>query len=205
MSTLRAGEDHDNVVINPATGDGPGDTFDYSDADLEDARFDDCSFSGLQMARARFNHASFRRTTLQGIEGGNTCLADTVLTDVVIRSSRFVGADFSSSAMKNVTFDDCNLGIASFRFARMTNVTFRSCNLTEVDFQGIKATKATFERCRIQSTEFSQAAFQSGNIRMCEIVSLSGVRFLSGLAIDEPALLALAPALAASAGLRIEC
>ena len=106
--------------------------------------------------------------------------------------------------MKNSTFDDCNLTLASFRFARFTNAVFRNCNLTEVDFQGCKATKMTFERCRIEATDFSQAAFQSGTIRMCEIVSLTGVKFLSGLTIDEPALLALARALAVSAGLRLE-
>ena len=108
---------------------------------------------------------------------------------MVIRSSRLVGVDFSSTTMKNVTFEDSNLTLASFRFARMTNVTFRGCNLGELDFQGVKAAKIVFEKCRIENAEFSQAVFQSGNVRMCEIVSLSGVKFLSGLTVDEPALL----------------
>jgi uncharacterized protein YjbI with pentapeptide repeats len=207
MTALRAAEDHEHLVIDGSdalAGSDAAAVTDYSDADLEDARFDDCAFSRLQISRARFDHATFRRTTLHGCEGGNASFADSVATDVSLTSSRFVGADFSSSAMKNVVFEECNLQLASFRFARFTNVVFRNCNLTEVDFQGVKAAKVEFDHCRIQATEFSQAAFQAGSITMCEIVSLTGVKFLAGLSIDEPALLALAPALAASAGLRLQ-
>ena len=207
MTTLRAGEDHEGLVLGGGgvdARDDPAAVTDYCDARLEQSQFDDCRFTGLQLARARFDHGVIRRTTLQSIEGVNASFAGAALTDVVFRSSRLVGADFASSAMKGVVFDDCNLTLASFRFGRFTSATFRGCNLTEVDFQGLKATSVVFEECRMEATEFSQATFQNGSLSGCEVVSLSGVQFLAGLTIDEPALLALAPALAATLGIRMQ-
>ena len=74
----------------------------------------------------------------------------------------------------------------------------------ELDLAGVTATRVSFVNCRAGSLALAHARLKDMDLRGLEVGSFSNLEGLSGATLDAQQVTALAPALAAHLGIRIE-
>ncbi len=106
--------------------------------------------------------------------------------------------------MRDVTFRDCRLDLASFRFSALQRVAFEGCVLREADFGETRCESVRFEsRDLSAATSFERATLRRSELRGCTLEGLQGVEGLRGVALEWADLVALAPAFADALGIRV--
>jgi uncharacterized protein YjbI with pentapeptide repeats len=103
-----------------------------------------------------------------------------------------------------VSFVDCKLDLANFRFAKLKNVLFDSCVLTEADFAGATFNNVSFDNCELDKADFSNTKCTKLDLRGSSIVDVIGISSLKGAIVSPEQLISLAPQLAAEIGLVVE-
>jgi uncharacterized protein YjbI with pentapeptide repeats len=194
-----------------------------------DLFIDDATLEGLQFAAADLTGISARNVTanevvldrcillqaklekfrgmdlrMQHIDATAARCADASLLRSSITKCRMAGIDLSTSLLKEVTFEDCNLDLANFRYATLTRVQFIDCVLAEADFIGATLNHVTFVGCTLERTAFSQCKVTDVDLRGAHIISVSGWQSLKGATIDTQQLIAVAPQMAAELGLEVK-
>lgn len=143
---------------------------------LERTSFSDIEVANSDLIAVKFSGASWRRVRLQG--------------------SRCSGIQLQNSILTDITFADCKLDLANFRFSKLTNIHFKDCVLDEADFYSAELHKVTFQNCSMNKTEFSGSKLKTVDLRSSDILNISGVASLAGSTIDSMQLMAIAPILA---------
>ena len=64
-----------------------------------------------------------------------------------------------NSFLLELTFNNCNLSLASFYLLNLKQTTFNNCNLQSADFTQTNLTEATFH-----SSDLSKAIFEQSNL-----------------------------------------
>lgn len=122
----------------------------------------------------------------------------------VFKSTRLSGIQLHESVLKDVSFVDCKLDLANFRFAKLKNVIFDSCVLTEADFAGATFNNVSFDNCELDKADFSNTKCTKLDLRGSSIVDVIGISSLKGAIVSPEQLISLAPQLAAEIGLVVE-
>ncbi|HEX8182804.1 MAG TPA: pentapeptide repeat-containing protein [Candidatus Saccharimonadales bacterium] len=125
-----------------------------------------------------------------------TQMAEAAWRRVLVQGSRCCGIQLQSSSLKDVTFIDCKLNLANFRFCKLTNVRFQNCVLEEADFYAAEMTDVVFEHCKLDKTAFSSAKLKRVDFRTSDITGVRNIQGLAGATIDSTQLMAIAPLLA---------
>jgi uncharacterized protein YjbI with pentapeptide repeats len=154
-----------------------------SQSHLERTSFSDVAFANCDLIATSFPEASWRR--------------------VLIKGSRASGLQLQSSTLKDVSFVECKLNLANFRFAKLSNVVFQDCILDEVDFYAAELCRVDFRRCSLGKTQFSSARLRHVDLRTSDVLSVMGISSLSGAMIDSTQLIGLAPRLAVELKLHV--
>ena len=121
---------------------------DFSDQDLQDARFENCSFY-----QCRFNHSD--------------------LTDAEFINCKFmasgddIGCDFSYATLTSASFKRCNLSMALFKGARCYSLEVRETNLQGSDFS-----RASFANYITPKSYFCCAYITACNLAYAELGDL---------------------------------
>ena len=126
------------------------------------------------------------------------------LERVTISGSRLRGATWAGGVIRDVTLDAVNAAELSCRFSALRAVTFRDCQLTEADFTEAEFDQVAFERCELRGAKFDHAKVKSLRITGCNLAGVSGAVDLRGASIDLDDVLSLAPSLAREIGITIE-
>lgn len=164
------------------------------------------SANELTFQRVSFSQAKLERTSFSDIEMSQCDLITTQCADaswrrVHITGSRCNGVQLQTGTFKDVTFSDCKLTMANFRFSKLTNVRFKNCSLDEADFYAATLTNVTFQNCSLTKTIFSDTKLKNVDLRSSDVLSISGIPSLKGAIIDSMQLVSLAPILALELGL----
>jgi uncharacterized protein YjbI with pentapeptide repeats len=163
----------DTLLRDQRVGEEPLERF-----SLLDCRLERCDLAGLQ-ARA----ASWVR--------------------VVVTGSRLTGADLAGARLQDVAFRDCRMDLASFAGARMERVSFERCDLRESDLGEARLHDVRFAGCDLTGAYVADASCSRTELRDGVYEDLRGLAGLKGCSLAWPDLMALAPALAAQAGMRL--
>ncbi len=99
---------------------------------------------------------------------------------VELRRVRLTGAQLAEATLIDVTFADCRIDLASFRFARLERVAFRDCRLEEAEFGGARLKDVVFERCDLRAADFSAVKGAQVDLLGCRLDGLRGVDALRG-------------------------
>ena len=135
--------------------------------------------SRLQVAESRMAHVNLSGCGLEGakfhdviVEMGswaNVRAAGLSLTRVRLDQVRLTGASLASAEIRDVTFVDCRIDLAAFRFAKLERVRFDNCRMDEVDFYGASLTSVVFTGCSLVSATWSAATLTCSEIRGCDL------------------------------------
>jgi uncharacterized protein YjbI with pentapeptide repeats len=159
------------------------------------------SANELRLEKIDASQATLEKTDFSDVELFNCDLIATKMPEsswrrVLIDSSRCSGIQLQASMLKDVTFINCKLNVANFRFSKLKHISFRGCTLDEADFYAAELESVDFENCNLDKTEFSNSKLKHVDLRSSEIAGISGIASLAGAIIDSMQLVSLAPLLA---------
>lgn len=158
----------------------------------------------LNATSAKLEKTSFLDAELLHCDLIAISLAESSWQRVLIKSSRCSGMQLQTSTLKNVTFDDCKLNLANFRFSKLTNVRFKDCLLDEADFYAAVLKNVEFQNCVMNKTEFSGSELKVVDFRTSDIVNIANISSLAGASIDYVQLIGIAPKLAAELKIKVQ-
>lgn len=166
--------------------------------DIRESLVENCIFM-----QADLDKIQMMDVTLQSSDTSAAKCTDGSLIRVLFMKSRMNGLNMSKSTLRDVTFKDCQLSMANFRFTKFLRVRFESCTLAEADFMGAELNQVEFSDCTIDRTVFDQVRVKGMDLRSSTVISLSGWNSLRGATIDSVQLATIAPQIAAELGIRV--
>ena len=161
------------------------------------------SFDKVIMSGTKFEKAGLADVILSGCDLIATSFSDTSWQRVHIKGSRCSGLQLQMGILKDITFTDCKLNLANFRFAKLTNVLFDNCVLDEADFYAAQLMNIQFKNCTLIKTQFSGSKLKAVDLRSSDMFNVLGIGSLGGATIDSTQLMALAPLLAAEFKIKV--
>jgi uncharacterized protein YjbI with pentapeptide repeats len=189
------------------------------EAVLETCQMSDASFNGKTIRSANFDEVildkvSFIEATLEklscrdvifnGCDLSTANCSDCSMQRVTLAGGRMTGLDVSKGYLKDITFKDCKLNMANFRFARLKLVTFIDCVLTDADFLGADMVDVSFQNCLIERVEFGHSNMKQVDLRGSQLVDIKGWQSLKGAIIDKLQLVQAAQFLANDYGIIVK-
>lgn len=115
------------------------------DVDLGETKLIDCQFNACNITTAKVSHVSFQ--------------------DVHFVHCKMVGLQFKNSNdfLFSVSFDTCNLQLASFYKVLLKKMKFNNCILREVDFTLADLSQSSFEGCDLAGAVFSDTNLEKAD------------------------------------------
>lgn len=165
--------------------------------------FDESFLKQLTAVSAKLEKLSITDSRILHCDFSGAKCNDAAWLRLICEHSRLSGVDLSRAALQDITFSDCRLDMANFRFASLKRIRFVDCDFAEADFLGAHLEDVGFERCKVYKTVFEQCQPKFVDFRGSEMRDVRGWRSLDGCRIDSMQLVAVAPELAATLGLRV--
>jgi uncharacterized protein YjbI with pentapeptide repeats len=201
--------------LRPFEGEGLEPEGDYDGlefADLEftgqngpNIRFLECALRRCGFDEARLRGARFIDCVLAEVRGVGTDLAGASLRDVELVDARLGGIQLHGSALERVVVRGGKIDYLNLRQSRLRDVAFEGCVLLEPDLGGAQLERVTFRDCTLRRADFTGARLADVDLRTAAELDIArGLDRLAGAVISPSQLLALAPAFAAQAGVRVE-
>jgi uncharacterized protein YjbI with pentapeptide repeats len=106
--------------------------------------------------------------------------------------------------LRDVTFRECRMDLATFRFTSFKDVAFVDCNLTRADFTNADLRGASFTGCDLSGAQFAQADCAGAWFSRCELGGIGSVTSLRGASVSAHDLAGLAHTLAAALDITID-
>jgi uncharacterized protein YjbI with pentapeptide repeats len=161
------------------------------------------SANEVRFEKVTFTEARLDKTGFSDIELLNCDLIASAMPEaswrrVLVQDSRCSGMQLQTSALRDITFSNCKLDVANFRFSKFKNVRFKDCILDEADFYAAELENVDFQNCRMDMASFSGAKLKGVDFRSSDITGIVGINGLAGGIIDSMQLITLAPLLAAT-------
>ena len=133
-------------------------------------------------------------------------LANRVLTrEHVVRcrleGCRMTGFEVPDGGLQDVALTGCQWSLGALRMTTLTRVAFTDCDLRELDLYDARLQDVAFTGCDLSRADFSRVRCARVSLRDCTLDGLRGTEGLRGVELAWADVLALAPSLAADAGL----
>jgi uncharacterized protein YjbI with pentapeptide repeats len=165
---------------------------------------DESLLDKVSLSEARLDKLSISDSLLRHCDLAAASCGESSLIRIHIIGGRMTGTDFSRSTLKDVTFEDCKLDMANFRFAKFKRVQFINCMMSETDFQGAELIEIAFQASHLERVMFDQCTIKSVDARTSQLFDIRGWQALRGLVVDSVQLTTIAPQLASELGLVIK-
>ncbi|MFF8229232.1 pentapeptide repeat-containing protein [Streptomyces caelestis] len=202
-------------ALEPFTGgglepDGDYDGLEFREADFagqdgSGSRFLDCVLTECALDEVRLRHASVLDSSLTGVRGVGTNLAEATLRDVELIDARLGGTQMHAAVLERVLIRGGKIDYLNLRMARLRDVVFESCVLVEPDFGGARLERVEFVDCALKGADLHAATLKDVDLRGAVSLEISrGLDRLAGAVISTTQLLDLAPVLAMQWGIRVE-
>ena len=119
----------------------------FMKADLSKIQFVDCRFHTSDLSMAKLDRAS--------------------LQQVEFEACKLLGVHFEDCKdfLFSVSFENCQLNMATFIGMKLQNMSFMNCNLTEADFSRADLTKARFKDCNLDKAIFMNTNLSGADFR----------------------------------------
>jgi uncharacterized protein YjbI with pentapeptide repeats len=177
---------------------------DLSGREAMDAEVDQCLYRDVDLSQVGLRRAAIRDAMFERCDLANLRARDCAMSRTAIGSSRMTGFCWLAGDLRDVTFDDCRIDLASFSGSKFSDVVFTSCRLEQADFGGTDLSRAIFERCDLSGAQFSGARMTGTRLSGCDLTGINGITSLRGATIASTDALALAALMASALGITIE-
>jgi uncharacterized protein YjbI with pentapeptide repeats len=171
---------------------------------VDGARFERCRFDRAALAGTVLERAAFADCAVEHSDWANLRATKSSLSRVDVSVSRLTGLHWVDGALRDVTFRECRMDLATFRFTGFARVAFVDCNLTRADFTNADLRGATFTGCDLTAAQFGQVKADGARFTRCELAGAGSVASLRGAVISAADLVALSYTLAAALGITID-
>jgi|ERR1051326_4035908 uncharacterized protein YjbI with pentapeptide repeats len=165
--------------------------------------FEQCGFTRATLARATMEQVRFVDCVVDNSDWANASATKSGMLRVEFHLSRLTGLHWIDGSVRDVTFRECRMDLATFRFTSFKDVEFVDCNLTRADFTRADLRGARFRGCDLSGAQFAEADCRGTRFTRCELVGLGSVTSLKGATINPDDLAALSRTLAAALGITI--
>jgi uncharacterized protein YjbI with pentapeptide repeats len=184
----------------------------------EEVELVDTALPGIDARALGFMEARFERVDLSGAKLPNLFLSECELDRcdlsnaaahagsmrrVTCTGGRLTGLRWTSGELRDTTFRDCRVDLASFERAGLSAVVFEDCNLREADFRAARMEAVAFRRCDLSGADIAGARLGGCSMEGCTLDGLRGVDRLRGVAMPWPDILAAAGVFAGEIGVRL--
>ncbi|MBL7500427.1 pentapeptide repeat-containing protein [Frankia sp. CNm7] len=182
---------------------------DFTDIDLggqaaDAVEFEECGLRRVSLAGVALERARFTDCLVEGSDWANLRAAKSDMQRVRLAAVRLTGVHWLGGVLRDVTFSECRMDMATLRFTSFKDVAFVGCNLTRADFTNADLRGAQFTDCDLSGAQFTQADCAGTRFIRCELAGIGGAASLRGATIGAADLVALTYALAAALDITIE-
>jgi len=174
---------------------------DWPDLDSSRWRFDTCKLEQCLITNQDVTNITIWDSILVRCDISACRLFDAGLLRSELLGCRAVGLQLGESTIKDVSFKNCKLSMASFRKCTLMRVTFENCILDDTDFNNATLSDVSFIKCELNRTDFSGIKAAKVDMTNSDIRQIRGVRSLKNVRVSAEQVLDLAPLLAAEVGL----
>ncbi|MFD0559464.1 uncharacterized protein YjbI with pentapeptide repeats [Stackebrandtia endophytica] len=165
---------------------------------VEQCRFDRTDFSAGVWRSGTFRDCRFGSVNLAGVVAERSSLFRSS-----VEHARATGLQWTDGVLKDVTFTECRLDLAGFRFSRLDHVVFDNCRMSGVDLTNCDLSKARFVNCDLTGAKLHHAKAVGARFEHCVLDDVSGVEALAGAVIEATDLIPLTFMLARALGVTI--
>jgi uncharacterized protein YjbI with pentapeptide repeats len=143
----------------------------FKNSDLQGSRISKLEFMDVRLDQCKLANASWQEAAIFRSE---------------FRSCRMTGINLSSSVIRHMLFEACDMKLSTLRFASFKDVRFQQCILSDADFQEADLTGAVFRDCDLTRVQMSGATLRGADIRGSRIDGIGGrPEDFKGVIIDE--------------------
>jgi uncharacterized protein YjbI with pentapeptide repeats len=162
----------------------------------------------VQLENVDLSNGDLRRATLHSVTWRDGSVANARADEARLRRLRLervraTGLRLATGHLEDVTFIDCQLDLATFRFAELDRVRFERCRMTEADFYEAAITSVVFEDCDLTRAVWSGATFRRSEMRGCDLAGSTDLERLRGVRMPWPDVIRSAHQIAQAAGIEI--
>lgn len=175
-----------------------------SSLDWSVASFLDCDLRDLSLGSLMMDHASMTTSAVGSCGVVRLSLAESSVFDCSFSGSRFGSLEAAGSVLRSVLFEGCRIGYLNLREAAWRDVSFRDCRIETFDAIGASLTRIDFPGCTIGSLSLQHAKNTDVDLRQSTIRGIVGAEHLAGTTMGIDQIADLAPAFAASIGIRTQ-
>lgn len=156
---------------------------------------------GGSLASSHWRRTNWVDVQLTQVDGANAVFDESGWHRTAFTGSRLTGLGLPGCTCQDVTFTDCRLDLANFRFANLKRVTFIRCFLEGADFSNAMLTDVVFEGCQLDEAAFDHARSEKVLVDGGSIVGVKGIEGLRGAQVRSDQVMDLARAMATALGL----
>lgn len=174
------------------------------DAHIPSAEIDSCllrnaDFTGAHLEKVSVNNTVYEKSVFDACDFTDSGWLQTSIVD-----TRCYGVQFQLSTLKHVTFRNCQLSLANFRYAKLTNVQLEDCVIVDADFHGAQLVNVSFVNCSLDNCTFSDTTLRRVDFTESRIGTIHGISRMKGIIINSSQLVSLAPFMAHELGITVE-
>ncbi len=129
---------------------------DYTQSPLPKGEYENCRFQNCRFSEGFLDNQNFMECEFVECDLTNANIKHTVLKECFFKDSKLIGLRFEDcdKLLFSVTFDTCNLGLASFFELSLQKTQFVDCILKETDFTEADLTASVFTNCNLENAIF---------------------------------------------------
>ncbi len=140
---------------------------DYSEEPIELGEYDVCHFTNCNFSNSDLSNVIFIDCTFSACNLSGAKLNKTSLRDCTFKDCKLLGLHFFNchDFLFAVTFENCNLNLASFYRMKIKKTIFKNCNLQEVDFSEADLSAALLDNCDLALSVFSNTILEKADLK----------------------------------------
>ena len=177
---------------------------DLSGQEADSVEFEQCRFTRASLAGVVLERATLTDCLVENSDWANVKATRSGMQRVKLSMVRLTGLHWIDGVVRDVTFAECRMDLATLRFTSFKDVAFIDCNLTRADFTNADLRGAQFTGCDLTGAQFAQADCAGTRFTRCVLAGVGSVTSLKGATVSATDLAALSYALAGALDITIE-
>ncbi len=131
--------------------------------------FEDCNFENVHASAIEFMECEFINCNFS-----NTIIKNTSFKEVLFMNCKLLGIKFCECDpfLLQMSFENCQLSLASFYQLKIPKTKFVHCNLEEVDFTAAHLQEAMFDNCNLKRAVFEDTHLEKSDFRSALFFSI---------------------------------
>lgn len=166
--------------------------------EISESHFHGVEFTSLELGEIRITD-----TVFEDCEFSGTDLANASLIRVEFRRTRGAGMLLSAAQLTDVRFTECKLDDANFRMGKFERTIFEGSSLRSADFSNAQGTDVAFFDCQLDECDYTKARLTHVALNGSAVDTIRSATALVKATIDSDQQIPFAMKLLAESGIRV--